>query len=72
MDALRTAHIAAHGAPVFVGSGAAEDSVTEILTAADGVIVGSSLKLKGQVSNAVDAERVRRFMDAVHTSRECA
>jgi hypothetical protein len=72
MDALRTARVAAHGAPVFVGSGATVDTVTEILTAADGVIVGSSLKVKGQVSNAVDAERVRRFMDAVHTSRECA
>ncbi len=72
MDALRTARAAAHGVPVFVGSGAREDTITEILTAVDGVIVGSALKVKGQIANPVDAERVRRFMDAVRASRECA
>jgi membrane complex biogenesis BtpA family protein len=72
LDALRTARIAAHGTPVFVGSGTSEETITEILTAADGVIVASALKVKGQVMNAVDAERVRRFMDTVRASRECA
>jgi len=72
LDALRTARAAAHGAPVFVGSGARKDTIAELLTAVDGVIVGSALKLNGQVANAVDAERVRRFMDNVRASRECA
>jgi membrane complex biogenesis BtpA family protein len=72
LDALRTARVAAQGAPVFAGSGATEDSIAGILTAADGVIVGSSLKAKGQVANPVDVERVRRFMDAVRAARESA
>lgn len=72
LDSLRTARVAAHGAPVLAGSGAREDTIAEILTAADGVIVGSALKVKGQLANPVDAERVRRFMDTVRASRECA
>ena len=70
MDALRTARVAAHGAPVFVGSGAREDTVAKLLAAADGVIVGSSLKRDGHVSKPVDAERVRRFMAKVKALRE--
>ena len=72
LDALRTARVAACGAPVFAGSGAREDTVAEIMSAADGVIVGSALKVQGQVTNAVDPERVRRFMETVRLSRECA
>jgi membrane complex biogenesis BtpA family protein len=72
MDALRTARVAAHGAPVFVGSGAREETVAGLLAVADGLIVGSTLKAQGQVTNPVDAGRVRRFMDAVRSARESA
>ena len=72
LDALRTARAAAHGAPVFVGSGASEDTIADIVNTVDGVIAGTALKVKGQVANAVDPERVRRFMDTVRASRECA
>jgi hypothetical protein len=65
LDTLRTARVAAHGAPVFVGSGVREDTVAEMLAAADGLIVGTSLKRDGHVSNPVDAGRVQRFMEAV-------
>lgn len=70
LDAIRTARVAAHETPVFVGSGAREETIAEILTAADGVIVGTSLKRDGHIASPVDAERVRRFMDAVRALRE--
>jgi membrane complex biogenesis BtpA family protein len=72
LDAVRTARAAAHGAPLFVGSGVREDTVAEMLAAADGVIVGTSLKRDGHVSSPVDAERVRRFMANVKALREPA
>ena len=67
--ALRTARIAAHGVPVLAGSGAREDTVAEMLNAADGVIVGTSLKIDGVVTNPVDAARVRRFLQAARNLR---
>ena len=70
MDALRTARVAAHGTPVFVGSGAREETIAGMLTAADGVIVGTALKRDGHIASPVDAGRVRRFMDAVRALRE--
>ena len=70
LDALRTARAAARGTPVFVGSGATEATVAAIVKAADGVIVGSSLKRDGHISNPVDTERVRRFMQIARAARE--
>jgi len=67
--ALRTARIAAHGVPVYAGSGASADTIREILHAADGVIVGSSLKVDGVVTNPVDRARVRQFLQAARNSR---
>ncbi len=72
MDTLRTARAAAHGVPVLVGSGAREDTVAELLSAADGVIVGSALKRDAHIANAVDAKRVRRFMNSVLMARASA
>ena len=48
--------------PVLVGSGATVDSVADILSVADGVIVGTSLKCDGHVHNRVDVERTKQFM----------
>ncbi|MCC7529000.1 MAG: BtpA/SgcQ family protein [Candidatus Melainabacteria bacterium] len=45
--------------PLFCGSGCTNANIKEILSVADGVIVGSSLKRQGQVENPVDVERVR-------------
>jgi len=69
MAALRTARIASHGALVLAGSGAQEETIPTILDIADGAIVGSALKVDGVVTNPVDPERVRRFMDAARTPR---
>lgn len=51
-------------ARVFVGSGATTDNLPEILSYADGVIVGTALKRDGVTNNAVDAERVHAFVKA--------
>ncbi|WP_331235681.1 BtpA/SgcQ family protein [Natronorarus salvus] len=55
--------------PVFVGSGVTADSVTDLLSVADGVIVGTSLKEGGETTNPVDPDRVRRVVDAADAIR---
>lgn len=50
--------------PLFCGSGCTNSNVKEILSVADGVIVGSSLKRQGLVENPVDVERVRTLVQA--------
>lgn len=51
--------------PVVVGSGVTIDNVGDILSAADGVIVASSLKRDGVWWNEVELERVAAFMAEV-------
>jgi membrane complex biogenesis BtpA family protein len=51
--------------PVWVGSGATPETARLHLRTADGLIVGSALQRDGVAGRPVDAERVRRFMDAV-------
>lgn len=50
--------------PVFVGSGVTRESVGEILSIADGAIIGTAFKEDGATENAVDPERVAAVMDA--------
>jgi uncharacterized protein len=50
------------GVPLIVGSGVTPDSVDEVLSLADAVIVGTSLKRDGDVSQPVDGARVRRLV----------
>ena len=47
--------------PVMVGSGVNEDNVEAFLGIADGVIVGTSLKIDAAVHNPVDPDRVARM-----------
>ncbi len=63
-EELRRVREACPDAPLFVGSGVNEANVRECLKWADGVIVGSSLKKGGVVTNAVDLERVKRLVEA--------
>ena len=49
---------------VFVGSGVHHDNVATVLEAADGVIVGTALKVDGLVQNPVDPARARSFIEA--------
>jgi membrane complex biogenesis BtpA family protein len=50
--------------PVLVGSGVTADTVGEILSLADGVIVGTSLKEDGDVGNPVSEARVSELVTA--------
>jgi hypothetical protein len=62
---LREVKAAAAGWPVFVGSGVTAQSAVELAKLADGLIVGSWLKVDGIVTNPVDPPRVRELVAAV-------
>ena len=51
--------------PILVGSGVTPETAADLLSLADALIVGTSLKRDGDVSKPVDPERVRRLVDAV-------
>jgi membrane complex biogenesis BtpA family protein len=51
--------------PVFANTGVNIDNVSDVLSVADGVVVGTHFKVDGNTWNAVDGARVKRFMDAV-------
>jgi predicted TIM-barrel enzyme len=55
--------------PVMANTGVTLATVGDILSVADGCIVGTHLKRDGVTWNPVDAERVKRFMDAVERLR---
>ena len=66
---LRKVREAVTTVPVFANTGVNLDNVRGILGVADGCIVGTHFKVDGNTWNAVDGERVRRFMDLVETIR---
>jgi len=61
---LRSVRRAADGVPVLVGSGAQARSIAALLEAADGAIVGTSLKRGGRTTAPVDARRAKAFVAA--------
>jgi uncharacterized protein len=65
---LELAMDAAKGVPVFIGSGASWENIPQLIQAANGAIVASSLKRGGQVENRVDPIRVSRFVEAMRRS----
>jgi predicted TIM-barrel enzyme len=50
---------------ILLGSGVTVANVHEFVPAADGFIVGTSLKVAGKVSNSVDVKRVRALRKAL-------
>jgi membrane complex biogenesis BtpA family protein len=50
---------------ILLGSGVRLENIRDFLPAADGFIVGSSLKLNGRLSNPVDAKRVAALARAL-------
>ena len=66
IEELDLASAAAGDTPVFIGSGASADNIAQLIQAADGVIVSSSLKRKGQIEQSIDPIRVREFVTALH------
>jgi hypothetical protein len=55
---------ARHDAPLFVGSGVTAETVGDCLAHADGVVVGTALKVDGETTNPVDEARVRAVVAA--------
>jgi len=55
--------------PVFANTGVNIDNVGAILSVADGCVIGTHFKHGGNTWNAVDPDRVRRFMDKVRGLR---
>jgi len=57
------------GMPVLVNTGFNATNAVDLLTHANGAIVGSSLKVNGVTWNPVDIDRVSDLMSVVRTSR---
>lgn len=55
--------------PIFANTGVNIDNVRDILKIASGVVIGTHFKVDGITWNAVDGDRVKRFMDVVGTLR---
>jgi uncharacterized protein len=56
-------------APVWVGSGVTEKNVDEMLSVADGAIVGTAFEADGRAGNTVVVEQVRRLIDVARKTR---
>jgi hypothetical protein len=69
MSDLRAAKQAAPQTPVLANTGVTANRLAETLAVADGVIVGTSLKVDGITWNPVDPARARRFMDTARQAR---
>ena len=61
VDEVRRVKEVVPDTPVLVGSGVTVANAFQFLQAADGAIVGTSLKVDGQVGNPVDLGRVREL-----------
>jgi hypothetical protein len=69
LDAVREAKSGCPDTPVFANTGVKSTNVADFLAVADGVIVGSDLKVDGGTWNPVDPERAERFMAEVRRIR---
>lgn len=66
---LELACNAALPTPVFIGSGANVDNVANLMEAANGVIVASSLKRQGKITEPIDPLRVSQFVEAARQGK---
>lgn len=55
--------------PVLANTGVRHDTVGDVMSVADGCIVGSSLEVDGATRNAVDPARVDEFMRLARAAR---
>jgi membrane complex biogenesis BtpA family protein len=62
---LELAKAAAGQMPVFIGSGADWSNIGQLIQSADGVIVASALKRKGDINQPIDPIRVGQFIEAL-------
>jgi hypothetical protein len=68
LEDLEIATAAAKGTPVFIGSGANWQNIAELMQAADGAIVASSLKRNGKITEPIDPISVSQFVEAAKQS----
>ena len=68
-DDIRTAKSASCSVPVIVGSGATEETIVGLLAIADAVIIGTSVKQDGLVTNPVDPLRARSMVKKVKSGK---
>jgi membrane complex biogenesis BtpA family protein len=68
-SSLRRVKDAVGDTPVFANTGCTRENIADILSMADGAIVGTHFKVDGDTWNPVDGERVKRFMEAVERVR---
>jgi uncharacterized protein len=69
LSELQAAKEAAGETPVLANTGVTHDNAQQILAIADGLIVGTSLKVGGSTWNAVDPDRARRLVETVRRAR---
>jgi uncharacterized protein len=69
MSHLHQAKEAVPDLPVIANTGVRAERIGEIFAVADGVIVGTSLKVDGDTWKAVDPERAHRLMEAARAAR---
>ena len=69
MSDLKRVRGAVPDVPLLVGSGATPDTAAELLSVADGLIVGTAVKRDGVLANPVDPRRVKRLVEAARSSR---
>jgi predicted TIM-barrel enzyme len=70
LDELRAAKAAIPGTPVLANTGVRAETVGEILSIADGALVGTTLKVGADTWNPVDPDRAARFMDAARQAQQ--
>jgi membrane complex biogenesis BtpA family protein len=67
---LQEVKVAVPEIPVIANTGVKQANVEEILSIADGVVIGTSLKVGGVTWNPVDVDRVVGFMEVVKRYRD--
>jgi hypothetical protein len=72
MSDLQQAKEAAPQVPVIANTGVRAERIAETFAVADGVIVGTSLKVDGDTWKPVDPDRAYRLMEAARAARSSA
>lgn len=68
-EILRRAKSAAGNTVVLANTGCRVDTIENLLSIADGAVVGTTFKYDGKFENQTDVRRVKEFMDKVKTIR---
>ncbi len=68
-DTLMLVKQAVPDTPVFANTGVRLSNVEQMLSAADGAVIGTTFKRDGYIWNAVDVKRVREFMQKAKAFR---